>query len=255
MKFVIRMIKMNSMMMNKLKTFNIHLEHEKPKDIEMSDLLNEEKCRVFLQKLMLQIKAPNLSVAASMFSKRYAYLIVASTLYSMVQYNCTLKLPVKACALSKERELCIQLECCPWEETTNLEREQWRVNVLRSLFSEHITPVLNTLQKTSRLSPSILWENVAIRINSIYRKILSRDVELVKIERLNSDFQFLKNAEGDLFNLKENPIKEYLKIGEELEQNPFRKTCCMYYLLEEDLEGIGYCRICPIKSKLQRIGN
>lgn len=237
--------------MNKLKAFNIHLEHEKIKEIEMSDLLNEEKCRVFLQKLMLEIKAPNLSVAASMFSKRYAYLIVASTLFSMVEHNRVLKIPVNACGLSKERELCIQLECCSLEETTNLKREQWREDVLRFLFSEHITPVINILQKTSRLSPLVLWENIAIRINSIYRKMLSTDLDFDKIEHLNSDFQFLKNAQGDLFNLKENPIKQYLKIGLELKQNPYRRTCCMYYLLEEDAEGIGYCGVCPIKKKLE----
>lgn len=96
----------------------------------------------------------------------------------------------------------------------------------------------------------ILWENIAIRINSIYRKILAKELDPVKIERLNSDFIFLKTARGDLFNLEENPIKHYLKIGEELKLNPFRKTCCMYYKLEEDVEGIGYCGNCPVKNHL-----
>jgi ferric iron reductase protein FhuF len=131
----------------------------------------------------------------------------------------------------------------------SMEREQWRVNVLYALFSSHITPVLDILEKTSRVQSSILWENVAIRINSIYRKTLAKELDPVKIERLYNDFNFLKNASGDLFHLKENPIKHYLKIGEELSLNPCRKTCCMYYKLEEDVEGIGYCGICPIKNK------
>ncbi|MCQ6277456.1 (2Fe-2S)-binding protein [Bacillus sp. V3B] len=100
-----------------------------------------------------------------------------------------------------------------------------------------------------------MWENVAIRINSIYRKILAEESDPIKIERVNSDFNFLKNASGDLFNLKENPIKDYLKIGEELKLNPFRKTCCMYYKLEEDVEKIGYCGNCPIKSKESKVRN
>ncbi|GLB60909.1 IucA/IucC family C-terminal-domain containing protein [Cytobacillus sp. NCCP-133] len=245
---------MNNTVSNKLRTFNIHLENEKAKDIDMSELLNEKTCRIFLQRLMKEIKAPNLSVAASMFSKRYAYLVVASNLYSMVEYNSALKLPIKACALSKERELCIQSKDWPWDEGSDSVREQWRENVLHSLFSEHITPIFNILQKTSRLSSAILWENVAIRINSIYRKLLSKDMEMVKIERLNSDFEFLKDAQGDLFNLKENPIRQFLKIGFEFEQNSSRRTCCMYYQLEEDIEGIGYCGICPMKSKLKRTG-
>ncbi|WP_191991905.1 IucA/IucC family C-terminal-domain containing protein [Bacillus aerolatus] len=238
---------MSRIVMNELKNFDIHVQHERPKEIAITDLLNEEKCLSFLKKQMIEIKAPNLSVAASMFSKRYAYLVVSSTLYSMAAFNCALHLPVKACALSKERKLCIQADMCKWQEVKSMEREQWRENVLRSLFSSHITPVLNILNKTSRIPASILWENVAIRINSIYRKTLAKELDPLKIERLNSDFHFLKNASGDLFHLKENPIQHYLKIGEELTLNPYRKTCCLYYKLEEDVEGIGHCGNCPMK--------
>lgn len=240
---------MSSIVMNELKNFDIQLEHESRKEIEITDLLNEEKCLLFLKKQMIELKAPNLAVAASMFSKRYAYLVVSSTLYSMTQFNCVLNFPVKACTLTKERKLCIQVAMCKWQKIMGEEREQWRECVLRELFSSHITPILNILKKTSRIPSSILWENVAIRINSIYRKLLSRELDQAKIERLNSDFSFLKNASGNLFDLKENPIKQYLKIGEELNLNPYRNTCCMYYKLEEDIEGIGYCGNCPIKKK------
>lgn len=246
---------MNTIMMDGLRTFNIYYEHEKPKEIGIVDILNEEKCLAFLQKQMLEIKAPNVSVTASMLSKRYAYLIVSSTLYSMIEFNCALHLPVKACALSKERALCIQADICSWQEVKGMKREQWRENVLRDLFSDHITPVLNILNKTSRIPLTILWENVAVRINSIYRKTLAIEADAIKIERLNSDFHFLKNARGDLFDLTENPIKDYLKIGEELTLNPCRKTCCMYYKLEKDVEGISYCGNCPIKNKQKRSGD
>ncbi|KAA6475991.1 Fe-S oxidoreductase [Bacillus swezeyi] len=242
------MIKMSGIVMNELKTFDIHIEHEKSKEIAITDLLNEEKCLSFLQKQMIEIKAPDLSVTASMLSKRYAYLVVSSTLYSMVEFNGVLHLPVTACALSKERKLCIQADMCKYQEINSMERGQWCEKVFRNLFSSHITPVLDVLKKTSRVSSSILWENVAVRINSIYRKTLTKKLDLAKIERLNSDFTFLKNAKGDLFNLKENPIKQYLKIGEELKLNPCRKTCCLYYKLEKDVEGIGHCSNCPIKS-------
>jgi ferric iron reductase protein FhuF len=242
------MIKMNRIDMNALKNFDIHIAHERPKGITVTDLLNEEKCLSFLQKQMIELKAPNLLVTASMVSKRYAYLVVSSTLYSMVEFNCALKLPVKACTLSPERELYIQIEMCKCQEIKSIGREEWREIVLRDLFSSHITPVLDILKRTSRIPSSILWENVAIRINSIYRKTLVYELDPVKICRLNSDFNFLKNSSGDLFNLKENPIQHYLKKGKELELNPGRKTCCMYYKLEEDVEGVGYCGNCPIKS-------
>jgi ferric iron reductase protein FhuF len=48
-----------------------------------------------------------------------------------------------------------------------MKREQWRENVLHDLFSSHIMPVLEILKKTTRIPSSILWENIAIRINSI----------------------------------------------------------------------------------------
>jgi ferric iron reductase protein FhuF len=240
---------MDSIVMYQLKEFDIRLESENSKETLISDLLDEKKCLEFLQKQMLEMKAPNLSVAASMLSKRYAHLVVSSTLYSMVQYNCALKLPLNACALSKERNLYINAGMCKLEEVKGSERELWRENVLYVLFSNHITPFFEILQKTSRVHSSILWENIAIRINSIYRKTLAKELDLVKIERLYSDFNYLKNIGGNLFNLKENPIKHFLKVGEELKLNPFRKTCCMYYKLEEDVEGIGYCGNCPIKSK------
>ena len=247
---------MNSIVMNKLKTnFDIYLEHEMPKDITITDLLNEEKCLSFLQKYMTELKAPNLIVAASMLSKRYAYLVVSSTLYSMVEFNGVLNLPVKVCALTKERKLCIQAGMYKWVEAKSLEREEWREKVLHDLFFTHIMPFLNILKKTSGVHSSILWENVAIRINSIYRKTLVQELEPIKIKRLNSDFNFLKNASGDLFNLKENPIKHYLKIGEELKLNPCRKTCCLYYKLEKDVGGISYCGNCPIKSRQTKARN
>lgn len=240
---------MNSAKMNVLKTFSINIEPEKSMGIKILDLLSEEKCLAFLQQQMVDIKAPNLTVTASMLSKRYAYLLVSSTLYSMVEFNGALHLPVKACTLTNERKLSIQADICKWQEVNSLDREQWRERILNDLFAVHVTPVLNIFKKTSQLSSKILWENVAIRINSIYRKTLAKESEQDKIKRLESDFSFLKNASGDLFDLKENPIKPYLKIGEEQKLNPYRKTCCMYHKLEKDPEGIGYCGICPIKRK------
>ncbi|MEH6948127.1 IucA/IucC family C-terminal-domain containing protein [Bacillus sp. JJ634] len=215
----------------------------------VTDLLEEEKCRLFLQKQMQELRAPSLSVAASMFSKRYAYLVVASTLYSMVEFNSVLNLPIQACSLSTKRTLYIQENMCQWNEGKNIEREQWRENILRELFSNHIAPIWNMLNKLSGIPSAILWENLSVRINSIYRKLLAQEIASIKKQRLYSDFNYLKGTSGELFDLLENPINRFLKIGEDLHIYPYRQTCCLYYQLEEDSEGIGYCTNCPIGRK------
>ncbi|MBM7583513.1 ferric iron reductase protein FhuF [Bacillus pakistanensis] len=240
---------MNNMVMKELKNFDISIEDAGTEKVMVSELLMGEKCLTFLQNQMNEINAPNLAVTASMVSKRYAFLVVSSTLYCIVKFNCAPGLSIYTCALSNERKLSIQSMTCKWWEMDHMDREQWREKALHDLFSLHITPFLNILNQSSRVSLSILWENVAIRINSIYRKTLEKELDPVKIERLKSDFHFLKNANGALFNLKENPIKKFLKIGEELKSNPYRKTCCMYYRLEKGVEGIGYCSNCPVKRK------
>lgn len=240
---------MKNAMLTELKTFDIHFSHEHDETIAISDLMDEGKCLSFLEKQMVDMKAPNLVVTASMLSKRYAHLVVSSTLYSMIEFNCALNFPVTACALSSERKLCVQADLCKWQKVETLGREEWRETILRELFSFHITPVLKALRKTTRLPSTIMWENVAIRINSIYRKMLTKKTDLVTRDSIYSDFDFLKNASGELFGLQSNPIQPYLKIGEDHTLNPYRKTCCMYYKLEEDVEGIGFCSNCPIKKK------
>jgi ferric iron reductase protein FhuF len=243
------MKEMDRIIINELKAFDIYLNDIVPNEIAIEDLLNENKCLGYLTKQMNEIKAPNLAVTASMIAKRYAYLVVSSSLYCMIYFNGIPNLPVHACTLSHDRKLYIQPKMFTFQDIRGKDREQWRELVLRSLFSNHITPFINVLHSTARIPTSILWDNVAVRINSIYRKMIAKGMDDVKLERLYSDFHFLKNASGDLFNLDENPIKEFLKIGEDLKLNPIRKTCCMYYKLEKDVEGIGFCANCPIRHK------
>lgn len=242
-------MKMNNTVMTELKKFDIQLESETLQVTDIFDLLDDEKCVAFLQKQMEEIKAPTLSVAASLFSKRYAYLVVSSTLFSMGKYDCALVLPIQACGLNSERKLCIKADMCHWYRVESMPREQWCAHVIRSLFSNHLTPLFCALQRNARVPSKILWENVAVRINSIYRKTLAKETNLVKRQQLYNDFYFLKEAEGTLFGTEKNPIKDYLKIGEALKSDPYRKTCCLYFRLEEDLEGIGYCANCLIKKR------
>ncbi|WP_240377342.1 IucA/IucC family C-terminal-domain containing protein [Bacillus piscicola] len=241
---------MSSLALEELKTFHIEIKTDQSPGTttELSDLLEEKQCFSFLEKQRIAFHAPSIPVAASMFSKRYAHLVVASTLYSMAVYNGAFHLPVKACSLSEDRKLCIRQELCPWEEARHLDREPWRKKVLGRLFMCHLTPIFHILEKNSRLPASILWENAATRMNSVYRKILTSKPGPVVEERLYNDFCFLKETDGTLFQLAENPLAPYLKIEENLEL-PQRKTCCLYYTLEKETEDLRFCRNCPTKSR------
>jgi len=231
-----------------LKPFDIYPDDGQSSEVVMiTNLMNEETSEKYLQEHMRRIKAPDLKVAASLFVKRYAYLVVASALYSMVEFNSVLYIPVSACGMDLEQKLCIQPNACEWHDAKGYERDQWRESVLRDLFTSQITPMVLILNRVTGISLSILWENVAIRINSIYRKMSTNVQDEVKLERINSDFYYLQHANGDLFQLKNNPLTSYLKIGVELKENPFRKTCCLYYKVEEDAEGSGYCDNCPYR--------
>ncbi|GAE28747.1 IucA/IucC family C-terminal-domain containing protein [Alkalihalobacillus hemicellulosilyticus] len=239
---------MSTSVIERLDNFDIKRVEESDIGISTIDLLQEEKALAYLQEQQEKLNAPNMAVAASMLSKRYAYLVVGSTLYSMIELNGAPCFPLKACGLTEERGLCINEGDCPWQEA-QANREKWRTTVLQELFANHLTPVIVALQRVSRIPQTILWENVAVRINSIFRDALDDCVENeIKQQSIYDDFLFLKGAGGALFQLKENPIKSYLKIGEELYSNPTRQTCCMYYRLKKEEGKISYCRVCPVKK-------
>lgn len=239
--------------MKELEEFSVFFDTDTREGIAAVDLTKEEACSSFLKQQMQLLQAPNIAEAASMISKRYAYLIATSTVYSMITYNQALSLPLHACSLSSSRSLFIQKEHCHWSNGEQ-EREKWRERVLQQLFAEHLTPVLNTLNRVSRLPASILWENVVVRLHSVYRDVEKADPDPLQRERLIRDFAFLKSAPGSLFGLDQNPIAPYLKIGEERTANPYRKTCCLYYKLGENKQNGVYCRVCPLsKNKDSRI--
>ncbi|WP_160112573.1 IucA/IucC family C-terminal-domain containing protein [Salicibibacter kimchii] len=238
------------MSIEQIESFGVKRVDEHTSGFLVADLLDEETCHSFLRQHMEDIKAPNKKVAASLFMKQYTRFVVASTLYSIGTYNCALSLPVQACMFSRERKLCVQERACPFQKWEHWEREGRREQLLRELFSYHITPMISVLNNTTRVSANILWENVAVRVNSLYRKALANEPSQERQWQLTNDFYYLKHADGDLFKWEGNPIRAYLKNVPDSTSMHYRQTCCLYHRLEEDPEGIGYCNNCPIGNKL-----
>jgi ferric iron reductase protein FhuF len=73
--------------------------------------------------------------------------------------------------------------------------------------------MITMLNRVTGVALSILWENVAIRINSIYRKMSAKQLDPARMEWLDSDFHFLKHANGDLFHLDQNPVMRIAHAG------------------------------------------
>ncbi|KYG26079.1 IucA/IucC family C-terminal-domain containing protein [Alkalihalobacillus trypoxylicola] len=213
----------------------------------MASLLEPEECDVFLNDYMEKIKAPNQRVAASMFIKYYSRVMMGPLLMCTGSSNRALIAPLSNCVFNDSKKVCLS-EGCIWIERSQEQREIWRNQVLQQFLSEHLTPLIQAVSK-KRVPAKILWENAAIRINSIYEKLIDAAKTEQEKEKYLEDFSYLKNASGTLFGLSDNPLSPYLKGESEVINGSqcVRKTCCLYYQIEGEKE-MDYCLICPLKK-------
>lgn len=229
--------------------FGVHITNgPMTSDRTLAALFSEASIRRLLEAEKEAMHAPNIAVAASMFSKRYAYLAVNSTLYLMTMYDAVYRFSPEACVFREDRKIELDETLCSFVQSEG-DRHEWREQVVRMLFTQCVTPLLDVLKRTSRLPYSILWENVAVRINSLYRSMMRETEEPKMKERVREDYLFLKKASGDLFGVKQNPFQHSLNLDESLLDTSNRKTCCMYYKLEKKSESLDYCLVCPLEKK------
>ncbi|PCK20155.1 Fe-S oxidoreductase [Bacillus pumilus] len=214
----------------------------------LAALFSEETVKRLLEAEQAAMHAPNLAVAASMFSKRYAYLAVSSSLYLMTLYDGIYQFSPEACAFREDRKIELDATRCSFVPLEG-ERHEWREQVVHALFTQCVTPLLDVLNRTSRLPYSILWENVAVRINSLYRSMMREAEDPAVKQRVQEDYLFLKQAAGDVFGAQQNPFRRSLNLADSLLETSNRKTCCMYYQLEKKSESLDYCLVCPLEKK------
>ncbi|GAK08377.1 IucA/IucC family C-terminal-domain containing protein [Geomicrobium sp. JCM 19038] len=231
----------------RLASFGIERYTSNTTGFRMDHLLDPLKCRDFLTSYMEKIEAPNIKVAASLFIKYYARVTVGSLLYSLGNYNQALSMPLTGCVFNEERKkLCIQERECPWDTCPAENRIEWRDRTLQTFFTEHMTPLIRAIS-TVRISTRILWENIAIRIHSVYRSLLQSTESWIQREQLLSDFQCLQRADGSLFGLDTNPLQPFLQEEAVLGSACTRKTCCLFHRIENKKEDLDYCKICPLE--------
>ncbi|WLP58944.1 IucA/IucC family C-terminal-domain containing protein [Bacillus pumilus] len=229
--------------------FGVHITNgPMTSDRTLAALFSEASIRRLLEAEKEAMHAPNIAVASSMFSKRYAYLAVSSTLYMMTLYDGVYQFPPEACVFREDRKIEIDESLCSFVSLEG-DRNEWREQVVHALFTECVTPLLDVLKRTSRLPYSVLWENVAVRINSLYRSMMREAEDLAVKQRVREDYLYLKQAAGNVFGAKQNPFHHSLNLDDSLLETSNRKTCCMYYKLEKKSESLDYCLVCPLDKK------
>jgi ferric iron reductase protein FhuF len=220
--------------------------------IPVSNLLQEETMAVYLNQLAVYFPAVKQKVIASQFSKRYSFMVLIPSLFSMSVFNKQLNLSMPNChieSVGNEGKWLpqIRLKHMDVNLSGNSNRQEWMNTLITQLFAEHLARVWLVLSNTARLPMTTLWENTAIYVYWLYEtRMLEETDEQVK-NRINADFHYLLNeAPGDLFGTDQNPLKQYYNskclspASEQLVR--IRKTCCLYYKTSSKGE---YCSSCP----------
>lgn len=195
----------------------------------LSDLENEETLLPMIHEYAKYLETDSLSIAASLFLKRYAVLIAASSLdyYEFQEEkeawfdNATFDLEYFKIYLLKK-------------ETVYIEHD-WK----KKIFYQHLNRMIEILSGNYKINKRILWENVAVRLNGVIKK----NKLLYPTEKTEEIIRQLIKPNPVWFDGQENPLQKYCEPG--LFK---RKTCCRYYLLEKKEEGMPYCLVCPLKK-------
>lgn len=196
----------------------------------LSDLENEETLLPIIHAYAKYLETDSLSIAASLFLKRYAVLIAASSLdYYEFQEG------EKA-----------------WFDEAHFNLEGFKIYISKKelvtlngdwkekIFYEHLKRIIEILSGNYKINKRILWENVAVRLNGVVKKKKS----LYPTEKTEEILRQLTESNPAWFNGQENPLQKYCEFG-----STKRKTCCRYYLLEKKEEGMPYCLVCPLKKE------
>ena len=213
-----------------------------PGGLPFADLLKPDELPGILDRVIERTGALNRRAGASLLIKRMSF-------YAVIHLYAMTALKKKVCADMNSIQL---VEKDPssslWlpdfyfgsflVEAEGGIRENWRDGVLQHVFAETLYPLIALLQKQTRLSKKIMWENIAVYVSWIYDEMMkSREVPL---ETAAKDRHYIfYEAAGDLFGTCENnPLSSYANVDKA------RTTCCLSYMLNG--KGKKKCANCPL---------
>jgi len=208
-------------------------KHPSPQGIPLHQLLNQDTLLPIIKQYGNHLNTPSLAVAGSLFLKRYAVLVAASSLdyYGLqkkkMDWWSTARLDVTSYKLLIE------------ENPTALFDDCWK----NRIFAQHLTPMITIISEECKISLKILWENIAVRLLATLRK----NEESYTLNELNELFNELTCAETSWIGMEQNPLQTFLQRKETWSEVPVRKTCCRYYQVNTKAD-IPYCKNCPLRT-------
>ncbi|WP_243387784.1 siderophore-iron reductase FhuF [Bacillus kexueae] len=237
-----------------LQSFGLTFETvESELSIESIDLLDEQRLNAYLERIKSPLSANKISVCGSLLIKRYGVL-AAIGLYSMSMWNKVLNVELTNVSIQSHHQNGVwspklHLKTLTVEELEG-NREEKRTEWIIRLFKKHIDPLISAVSKIAKVSPRILWENVAVYILWMYESIPIEQLSCNLKKRVTDDFLFVvEQARGDMFGQYDhNPLTPFAQpkrfneqVGKEIRM---RKTCCLYYKTND--EQIR-CQTCPVQ--------
>ncbi|HKS34478.1 MAG TPA: IucA/IucC family C-terminal-domain containing protein [Enterobacteriaceae bacterium] len=227
-------------------------EQADARSLPAREWLDEAGCAALLERLAPVIGAPDAAIAASLLVKRLAFLVSGNVLYAMTVFNQGLHLDLNRTHLEYAHDNGLWTSALPVEDLQFLpcppdSREAWREAIVDALFAGFFAPLCHALSRSSGLPVAILWENIAVRVYSLYEgRMANLDAQAER--RRREDFAWLtEQASPGLFGLDNNPLKRFRRPAKKLPEGQgyrrFRRTCCFYYKASKPVE---YCLNCPL---------
>ncbi|ACT12570.1 MULTISPECIES: IucA/IucC family C-terminal-domain containing protein [Pectobacterium] len=226
-------------------------------------VLDPDYCRWLLETLTPPLLSPSIKITASLLAKRIGFLTTAASLYAMSVYNKGLNMTLDNSVLefghahlwtSTMPLYDLTVSQPDWEQ-----RDAWRDSFFETLFAHHLSPILHSLSAVSGAPPRILWENVAVRVFSLYEQRIEWDDPaavcapgMTLAQQVQQDFDALLAAPGERFGCDDNPLTPFFRAKTRVpvtgravsfREVRFRRTCCFYYKASQPQE---YCQNCPL---------
>lgn len=229
---------------------------DSPLSVPAVELLDLEKCRAYLEQAAAIFQTPAVAAAASQFSKRYAYMTMASGLYAMTMFNKGMNYGIENCHMESV------FQGSSWLPEVSLtdrhvtqpaaaQRDEWRDRIFSSIFADNIAKVWRSISKAARIPVSTLWENMAISLYWLYEQRMVEEASEEQKLQIQADFHYLLHeAPAHLFGEEYNPLARFnnpkMIITSSNTPKRKRKTCCLLYKVSEDHD---YCTTCPLRKE------